>query len=212
MTACTPGNDGKISITLADTDSDVIKKSIIKVKGRRGDDEATNVNKYIYREITITLLTTQDFKHGDAPDGQTAITNTPDLSAAGNPVNFRICLPEGLSASAFPIQVRIEAENNSLHARTNDLPVATGPSVFDSKKISDSPATYLNTYYFIYTINFSDYRTLDENDKYKYTYSFNFTMYTSNRQATGTYGNSTNIDIRDLGGKFNPMPLTLGTP
>ena len=212
VTACTAGNDGSITIVLADTDINFIKKSIIKVKGRKGDDAVTNVNKYIYREITITLMTQQDFKHGNDAEGQTAITNTPDLSAAGNPVNFRICLPEGLSASAFPIQVRIEAENNSLHARTNDLPVATGPSVFDSKKISDDPATYLNTYYFIYTINFSDYRTLDQNDKYKYTYSFNFTMYTSNRQATGAHGNSTTIDLRDLGGKFKPMTLTLGTP
>lgn len=198
VTACTPNyENGTISVTLAETDPNVIKKSIIRVSGRKGNPGATNTNKFIYREITITLMATQDFKH---EDDETTIVGSPTITGAGNPVKFRVCLPEGLSASAFPIQVRIEAENNTLTARTNDLPVEIGRSVFESKNGK-------NTYFYIYTINFSDYRKLNADNKYVYTYDFYFTLYTSNLN-----NNSTKIDLRDLGEKFNPKVLTLGTP
>lgn len=178
-----PG-DGSIKITLNAADPTEIKRSIIRVSGRKGDDVATNTNKYLYREITITLMEKQDLVVSiEAPEGKTG---------ANKPVKFKVELPEGLSASVFPIQLRIEAEQNSLCAYSPDLPASTGPSEFTSK-------TGKNTYFFVYTINFSDYRYLDQaTKKYMYDYDYEFTMYTSKQGD-----NSTPIKIRDLGNKFN---------
>lgn len=185
----TPG-DGSIKITLNAASATAIKKSIIRVSGRIGNNVATNTHKYLYREINITLMEKQNLAVTvTAPDGKTD---------AGKPVNFALELPEGLSASVFPIQLRIEAKNNSLCAYSPDLPASTGLSEFDGQRD-------LNTYYFIYTINFSDYRTLDPvTKKYVYHYDHAFTMYTSKRGD-----NSTPIKIRDLAGKFNETDVTL---
>lgn len=184
-----PGN-GTIQITLNAADATMIKKSLIRVSGRKGDNVAANTNKYLYREITITLMEKQDLVVAvEAPDGKTA---------AGKPVNFAVELPEGLSASVFPIQLRIEAEQNSLCAYSPDLPASTGPSEFASKSGK-------NTYFFIYTINFSDYRTLNPiTKKYEYNYDYAFTMYTSKQGD-----NSTAIQIRDLAERFNETTVSL---
>ena len=140
-------------------------------------------------------MQTQDFKHGAVA---TAITTQPDdLTAANESVGIKIQLPEGLGASVFPVQVRIEAENNTLSATSTDLPAQTGASVFDATR---------NTFYFIYTITYDMYRHLDQATwTYNYTYEFPITLYTNSRTD-----NRTLIDIRDLGGKFNPMKLGLG--
>ena len=184
---------GVITVTLAET-GDEMKKSIIRVSGRLDDPNA----KDLYRDITITLMDTQNFAHGS---DETCIENaaTVNVNGVDNEVQFALYLPEGLGASVFPVQVRIEAEQNSLSAVTPDLPVEIGPSKFNSAK---------NTYFFIYTINYSDYCKLNpQTKKYEYTYDFHFSMFTSKRGD-----NSTRIDIRDLAGDFNPMILTLQAP
>lgn len=184
---------GVITVTLAET-GDEMKKSIIRVSGRLDDPNA----KDLYRDITITLMDTQDFAHGS---DETCIENasTVNVNGVDNEVQFALYLPEGLGASVFPVQVRIEAEQNSLSAVTPDLPVEIGPSKFNPAK---------NTYFFIYTINYSDYCTLNpQTKKYEYTYDFHFSMFTSKRGD-----NSTRIDIRDLAGDFNPKILTLQAP
>ena len=183
-------SQGQIQITLAETDENSVKKSLIRVSGK---DLASN--KTIYREITVNLMSTQDFAHGSAV---TAITNTPVTTGASNPVEITLHLPEGLGASVFPVQVRVEAENNTLSAVSPDLPVKTGVSVFDGTR---------NTFYFIYTINYADYCWLNSRTKkYEYNYDFPITFLTSKAGD-----NSSVIDIRDLAGDFNPMRLTLGT-
>ncbi|MCR5714182.1 MAG: hypothetical protein K6F98_04555 [Bacteroidales bacterium] len=200
ITAFTANEDGSIAVTLASTGTKV-KKSIIRVSARVGDDEATNPNKYIYRDITINLMETQSFIHANETVTEvTAFDGTPSTTGLNNPVKINIFLPEDLGASVFPIQVRIEAENNTLSATSEDLPVATGKTVFgDGTR---------NTYFFIRTIEYSEYCHLDSRTKkYVYTYKFPVTFYTS---KSGTNANATLIDIRDLGGKFNRKLLGFG--
>ena len=209
ITAFTANEDGSIAVTLASTGTKV-KKSIIRVSARVGDDEATNPNKYIYRDITINLMKTQSFIH--ANETVTEVTDfdvtdgTPSTTGLNNPVKINIFLPEDLGASVFPIQVRIEAENNTLSATSEDLPVATGKTVFVDEDEDENEAR--NTYFFIRTIEYSEYCHLDSRTKkYVYTYKFPVTFYTS---KSGTNANATLIDIRDLGGKFNRKLLGFG--
>ena len=194
------GSDGSIKVTLLNTGSK-IKKSIIRVAG------TAEGGKEIYREITINLMETQTFKHGDT---ETAITVAPDadhISTLNQKVVIKLQLPEDLGASLFPLQVRIEAEQNSLSATSSDLPVVTGKSVFASK--ADK-----NTFFYVKTIKYSDYRTLNKKTKkYEYKYDFDCVFYT-----TKNGNNSTKIDIRDMKTyedptvqNFAPMELTLGT-
>ena len=183
---------GVLKVLLADMlPGDGIKKSVIRVLGRPDTPNSLP----LYREITINLMPVQKFAHGD---NVTRITNTPVVDAVNKDVNFVLELPAGLGASVFPIQVRIEAKNNTLSAITPDLPVRTGASVFDPTR---------NTFYFIFTVNYADYCHLNPlNKKYEYTYHFPFTMKTSKRS-----GNATPIDLRDLDGRFEPMTLNLET-
>ena len=184
-----PG-DGTITVTLGSTDATSIKRSIIRVSGRIGNPGVSNTHRYLYREITVTLMEKQPFS--------VTVTATEGKTGVDKAVDFAVELPAGLSASVFPIQLRIEAEQNSLCAYSPDLPASTGPSVFTNK-------TGENTYFFVYTINFSDYRTLNPiTKKYVYHYNYSFTLYTSKQGD-----NSTEIDIRDLGEKFIPTTETL---
>ena len=189
----TPGS-GSIKVTLSATGSQ-IKKSVIRISARKGDNVSSNTEPYLYREITVNLMETPDFVHGA---NATRITNTPEVNGAGNEVDIDICLPENLGSSVFPIQVRIEAQNNTLSATTPDLPVRTGKSVYDPSK---------NTFYYVFTVNYSDYCHLDTaTHKFKYTYEFPIKLFTGK-----TGDNSTKIHISDLDGFFNPIELTLGT-
>ena len=191
-------NDGTITIKLNPASATAIKRSILRVSGRPGNDVVSNTKKYLYREITITLMEKQDLTVTVTPPTDTDDDPTNDKTGADKPVKFNVELPEGLSASVFPVQLRIEAEQNSLCAYSPDLPASTGPSEFTSKAGK-------NTYFFVYTINFSDYRYLDPvTKKYEYNYEYDFTMYTSK-----SGDNSTAIKIRDLGGKFNTADVTL---
>ncbi len=191
-------NDGTITIKLNPASATAIKRSIIRVSGRPGNDVVSNTKKYLYREITITLMEKQDLTVTVTPPTDTDDDPTNDKTGADKPVKFNVELPEGLSASVFPVQLRIEAEQNSLCAYSPDLPASTGPSEFTSKAGK-------NTYFFVYTINFSDYRYLDPvTKKYEYNYEYDFTMYTSK-----SGDNSTAIKIRDLGGKFNTADVAL---
>ena len=196
--------DGSIKVTLENT-GDAVKKSIIRVKGRPGDNVATNVNKYIYRDITITLMQTQDFAN-EGLGKETEISNNPTVTGVNNDVVIDLYLPADLGASIFPIQVRIEAENNTLSAVSEDLPVSTGKSVFDPNR---------NTFYFVRTITYSEYCYLNpRTKKYEYTYKFPMTFKTSK-----TGDNSTMISIMDLREylypdetpDFNSLNLPLGT-
>ncbi len=192
LSAVTANADGSLEVTLNEP-ATKIKKSKIRVSGRVGDDEATNINKYIYREIIVNLMETQKFEHGT---DVTYISNPPIIDMLNQPVDIRLYLPEDLGASIFPIQVRVEAENNSLSAVSADLPVGTGKSIFDPER---------NTYFFIRTIEYSEYCHLDPRTK-KYVYQYDYLMTFKTSKGSN---NSTEIDIRDMAGNFEPKSITL---
>ncbi|MBQ9398095.1 MAG: hypothetical protein IJU08_06325 [Bacteroidales bacterium] len=183
-----------------------MKKSIIRIKAT---GTASN-SKELYRDIMITLMQKPSFVHGD---DETCIFNadTVKVQGTGNEVALRIWLPEGLGASLFPIQVRIEAEKNTLSATTPDLPVQTGKSLFDPTR---------NTFFYIFTIKYSDYCWLNpQTRKYENKYYFDCKLFTN---TSGD--NRTPILISDLRGikadgtvdhekeLFNSTTLTLQAP
>lgn len=198
VTAYTLPGNGSISVTLGQAGTSV-KKSILRVSGRKGDNVSSNTERYIYREITVNLMNKPYLVHTvEGVDNLTRITNEPTVTGMGNEVAVRICLPEGLGASMFPIQLRIEAEKNTLSATSPDLPCQSGPSVYDASR---------NTFYYIYTVDYSDYCWLDlATHKYKNKYEFDIKFYTNK-----SGDNSTKIKITDLKDIFYSTELTLGT-
>ena len=216
FTTLPAGNDaGKIHITPAEIDvaNGTMKKSVLRVAGKALPD-----GKELYREITITLMPKPDLKYGT---GEEAIWTdilygeglTPtDVSGVNKDVYLRICLPVGLGASLFPIQIRIEAENNTLTSTSPNLPVRTGKTMFEPAPTDPSqPDTRRNTYFFVYTINYSDYCKLNPRTK-KYVYKYKFGETTNDRiiLKTSTSGsNATRISISDLEGHFNEKILDL---
>ena len=160
--------------------SSAIKKSIIRVAGQ------AEGGQLLYRDITVTVMERQSL----------GATISGSASGLNNDVTIGLHLPAGLGASVFPIQVRIEAEQNTLSATTSDLPVTTGESVFESGR---------NTFYYIKTIKYSDYCYLDSHTK-KYVYNYDFTC---NFKTNKSGDNSTAIDVRDLANRFIPQTLNL---
>ena len=203
------GTNGELSFTPYDIDETHMRKSIIRIKGVA----TAEGSKELYREIMITLMPKPDFVHVN-PAGTktfTAITSAHeygDVRGRNKEVDLLICLPEGLGSSMFPIQIRIEAENNTLTATSPNLPVSTGKSVYDADR---------NTFFFIYTINYSDYCHLDSRTKkyvYKYKYDdikFYTTKAVIDEEDPTSGDNSTKIHISDLADFFNPVvDLTIG--
>lgn len=206
------GTQGTITITPNAIDANNMKKSIIRVIGK------AEGGKPIYREITITLMGEPSFKHG-AETTRILTELSPVTTGAGNAVNLQICLPEGLGSSIFPIQVRIEAENNTLSATSPKLPVTTGKTLFEPEPAEGQPDNRRNTFFYVYTINYSDYCWLNPlTKKYDNRYVFGnpeisgfdddpyITFFTNQ-----TGDNSTRIKITDMKGRFKEVNLTLGT-
>ena len=193
---------GTIRVTLAQTDPNHVKKSLVRVSG------TAEGGKTIYREIGVNLMSRQSFMHvypEGSPEGTgevwTAIVEQPENPSEcglNKQVKIKLQLPEDLGASLFPLQVRIEAENNVLSATSPDLPVTTGKSVFDPER---------NTFFYVRTIKWSDYCTLNKTTKkYEYKYNFDCVFFT-----TKTGDNTSKIDVRDLKGteQFAPVELEL---
>ena len=200
--------DGKLTFTPYDIDESHMRKSIIRIKGIA----TAEGSKELYREIMVTLMTTPSFTHV-SPSGlmtKTAIISAheaTDIAGRDKPVELQICLPEGLGSSMFPIQIRIEAENNTLSATNPKLPVTTGKSYYDEDR---------NTFFYIYTINYSDYCSLNpRTKKYEYKYIYGGSTAPAAEKIvfyTNKGGdNSTKIHINDLANQFTPVDLTIGS-
>lgn len=164
-----------------------LQKGIIRVQGKVGDKRA------LFREVTINVI-------GDlAFTSETQITSAPTSDSSDQPVVITIGLPDDIPASLFPIQIRIEAEQNSLSTTNPKIPVQNGPSQFASKSGQRS-------FYYIYTIEYSQYPHPDPiTHEIVGTTTFPLTFYT-----TKNGGNSTDILISDMNGYFDPpVKLTL---
>jgi len=182
---------GKITFSLKERTNE-LQKGIFRIQGQVGSARA------LFREVTINVIGNLVFTSA------TAIKTTPSTDASDQAVVINIGLDEKLPASLFPIQVRIEAEQNTLSSTSPDLPVESGPSQFSSKQGK-------NSFYYIYTIDYSSarpgmsYYTIDPSTR-EVTYKTNYeiTLYT-----TKSSGNSTKILISDMAGFFTPTELTL---
>ena len=199
------GNTGELSFTPYAVDPQHMRKSIIRVKGVA----AAEGSKELYRDIQITLMSTPALQYVN-PLGQMTTTaiisphSVTDITGVNKEVNLRIALPEGLGSSLFPIQIKVEAENNTLSATSQKLPVTTGKSYYDANR---------NTFYYIYTINYSDYCSLNPRTK-KYEYKYVFGATTEDRitfYTNKTGDNSTRIHINDLANQFTAVDLVIGT-
>ncbi len=176
---------GTIHVVPSSSVTGSVKRSKLKILGQWGTQRA------LYREVEFTVMEKQAFAKGDIE-----CTVTPLASDAANQdVTVTIALPDELPRDIFPLQIKIEPENNGLRSvpvtiegeQISALPVKHGKSAFDANK---------NNYYFVKTITFDDYARL-EGSSYKYTNSF--PCYFKTRLSTG---NATDIKINDLNEEY----------
>ena len=163
-----------------------MKHSYIHVSGTMTPSDVTNgYLRTLYRNVDYRVLPKQDFElatKGLVSDGVRQRTT------------LTIKLPPNvLGYSVFPMTLLIEAENNCLTPVTENIPVETGTSAFDSSH---------NTFYFLMTINYSDYQANIDNPVFTCTF-----------ETTKTSGNATQIRVSDRMGLFNPgtVALQVGT-
>ena len=167
---------GTITVTLADSETGIIKKGKLKILGQVEGSQA------LYREVCFTVMEKQDLDCSVTPLASDAKNQTTTVT---------IVLPDELPRDIFPLQFMIEAQKNSLTSISDNsatpaisaLPVKYGPSAFGTGK---------NGYYFVKTITFDEYATLS-GTSYQYTNEFPCKFKT--RFASG---NATAIKINDF--------------
>lgn len=179
------GTEGVLRITPV-APSSVSKLQSIHLIGVSKKD-GTDVT--IQREVNITVR--EKFNY--------SIVCNPSVVPAtkGTDVDVQLTIPAGLRVSMFPLQVRIEADKNTISPKPGEnLPVETGMSYFDPAKPS---------YYFIKTINWDDYYHGDghTNNPSDYTtvYHLPFVTNTANSTtrivAVNEYFNTAETLLRD---------------
>ena len=156
----------EVSLKAPTTSTTPILKSQIEVKGSTLVSDATGYAKDLSRKVTYTVMGTQ--KLGLATDALSA-------DASGNDVVLKIKLPDTFGPSAFPMTLKIEAEDNNL-TPTDNLPVESGEPAFDSPK---------NSFYFLKTISYSDYQELaSATVPYQFACNFKTTKATNKTPVT----------------------------
>lgn len=178
-------NHGTITVTLNNSQPGTVQKGKLKILGQVEGSRA------LYREVEFTVMEKQEFVAGEV---QT--TATPLVSDGMNQeTTVTIALPNGLPRDMFPLQVKIEAQNNGLTSIPDNsvdpaisaLPVKYGPSAFNSNR---------NSYYFVKTITYDDYATLNGTS---YDYTNEFPCKFKTRLSSG---NATTIKVNDLNGEY----------
>ncbi len=167
---------GTITVTLADSETGIIKKGKLKILGQVEGSQA------LYREVCFTVMEKQDLDCSVTPLASDAKNQTTTVT---------IVLPDELPRDIFPLQFMIEAQKNSLTSISDNsatpaisaLPVKYGSSAFGTGK---------NGYYFVKTITFDEYATLS-GTSYEYTNEFPCKFKTRFES-----GNTTTIKINDF--------------
>ena len=175
---------GTLRVKVNSSSAGVVKKSKLKILGQWGTQRA------LYREVEFTVMEKQKFEQGDLECSVTSLTT----GGVDEDVTVTIALPNELPRDIFPLQIKIEPQNNGLRSvpvqidgkTISALPVKHGTSAFGSG----------NNYYFVKTITYDEYARL-ENQAYVYTNSF--PCYFKTRLTTG---NETLIKINDLNGEY----------
>ncbi len=177
---------GTITVTLNDSEPGVVKKGKLKILGQVQGSRA------LYREVCFTVMEKQQFANGDS---QTSVSRL-NSDTMNQETTVTLVLPNELPRDIFPLQVKIEAQNNGLTSIPDNtvspaisaLPVKYGPSAFNTNK---------NSYYFVKTITFDDYATLN-GTSYEYTNEFPCKFKT----RLGNGQNATTIKVNDLNGEY----------
>lgn len=167
---------GKITVNLADVPDEGIRRSALRIQGERSG------KRVIYRDIIFTVKSPEDF-----------LSTAEDVDVdVNNNVNVTVKLPEGLTYSVFPVQVKIEAMDNNLTTNSTDLPVGFGESAFSTTNPKK------NSYYFIKTIQYSDYYHKNSSGQWVYD-----TDYVCHLKKTG----GTDVKIKLSADYFNTKEL-----
>ena len=141
---------GHLKVTLDAVPTSGMLRGALRVQGNKAG------RRTIFRDIVFTLMSPASF-----------LTTTSDITTSGNDYTVKVKLPENLGYSVFPIQVKIEAKDKNLTTTNSDLPAKFGPSAFDSNK---------NSFYFVKTIQYSDYYHKNASGEWVYTTEFSCTL------------------------------------
>ena len=121
---------------------DVIKTQTIRVTGTYGSPQSK-----LFRNVTYKLMSIQDMQ---------VVCNPHDLlKGKGEKVDVLIKIPKDLPRSIFPLQLQIESSALSITPDNDNLPVYSTASSIVAGKTSAS-------YYFIKTLNYDTYLSLQE--------------------------------------------------
>ena len=166
-----------VKVTLNEKDESATLRGKLRVQGILDSGVGS-----LYRDIVFTVMQIQDF---------TSESKVVSSGENGKNVTVTIGLPEGLPYSIFPLQVKIEAQNNNLTTTSADLPVGYGVSAFNASK---------NSFYFIKTIQYKDYVDTSTGN-YVYTTSFDceFTNTDTDQDLV--------VSLDEMGGYFHQKNL-----
>lgn len=137
------------NFTLNGQDDDVDLTSVIQVKATNGKTGAQKST--LYRDITVKVMKKMDMTLALEPNTLPEGTNKNTV--------LHIELADTLQQSMFPLEFYIEDINRTLNptgkdgaGHSIDVPVKIGPSIWDS--------TNENSYFFIRTVNWSEYEPM----------------------------------------------------
>lgn len=128
-------------VTLKPQSSEILQNDV-EVEGKTLASDPIGQRKLI-RLVTYTVTQQQTLTPTITPIG----ANEED-----RPTHLTVTLPNTLTRSAFPLSLRIEAEDNNITPLDN-VTTKVGPSTFDGST--------KNGYYFVKTIDYDDYAALD---------------------------------------------------
>lgn len=176
------------------------RQSVLHIEGN------SHAGRAMYRNVNYHVIGTQYFKNGQNEVNATSLAT----EAAGEETTLTIFLPNDLGYSMFPLDLRIEAESGDF-TTVDGLPVESGPSLFNPDK---------NAYYFIKTIEYSDYHNaLTGATTTRFTTQFKTTR---DGSTSVNHTNATNFRVLDKvqteRGRTNPYfavaecPVTVGGP
>jgi hypothetical protein len=175
---------GTITVPIAQKGDDV-KTSVVRVTGRAGNSRS------IYREVVINVLPSQDFVSASA--------TAASIQGTDKPVEVSFKLPDGLGASLFPLNIYIEAKEQSLSSTSPDLPVSSGKSYFYPTK---------NAFYYIKQISYNDYRKIVDG-QFVYNTEFTCTLYTTKTGNNNGTDGTIHLVLHDEKGFLNPEELNV---
>ena len=146
-------------VTLKPQSNDILQNDV-EVEGATLASDPIGHRK-LTRLVTYTVTRQQKLRLSITPIG---------VNEADRPTHLTVTLPNTLTRSAFPLSLRIESEDNCI-TPLDKVTAKVGPSTFDGST--------KNAYYFVKTIEYSEYESLETKE---FTFHF-ITTKATNRTA-----------------------------